>query len=288
VASIWNHLQGVEFKQTFYDAGAIRTRVIEAGHGPPLIFLHGTGGHAEAYLKNVEAHARHFRTYAIDMIGHGYSSAPDIGYGMQCYVDFMAAFLDAIGASRALISGESLGASVASWFAIAHPERVMKIVLNTGILLPPSEQGAVELRDLLRRSREAAAVPDREKIRQRLSWLVHDETAITDELVETRFRIYSQPGRAEIIGRIAEQSLNALLEPEPENTWYRRELLRRIACPTLVLWTRFNPGQTAEEAAEGARLISDCQMVVLENSAHWPQWEEPDEFNRVHIDFLTS
>jgi 2-hydroxy-6-oxonona-2,4-dienedioate hydrolase len=288
VSSIWNHLQGVEFKQTFYDAGGIRTRVIEAGHGPPLIFLHGTGGHAEAYLKNVAAHARHFRTYVIDMIGHGYTSAPDIGYEMQCYVDFIVAFLDAIGARRAFISGESLGASVASWFAIAHPERVTKIVLNTGILLPPSEQGASELRDLLRRSREAAAVPTREKIRQRLRWLVHSEEAITDELVETRFRIYSQPGRAAIIGRIAEQSLGALLEPEPENRWYRRELLRRISCPTLVLWTRFNPGQSAEEAAEGAKLIPDCQIVVLENSAHWPQWEEPDEFNRVHIDFLTS
>ena len=44
----------------------------------------------------------------------------------------------------------------------------------------------------------------------------------------------------------------------------------------------------ADEAAEGAKLIPDCRMVVLEQSAHWPQWEEPDEFNRVHLDFLTS
>ena len=85
--SIWNYLQGVEFKQTYYNTNGVSTRAIEAGQGPVLILLHGTGGHAEAYLKNIAAHARHFHIYAIDMIGHGYSDAPDISYDMQCYVD---------------------------------------------------------------------------------------------------------------------------------------------------------------------------------------------------------
>ena len=110
--SIWNYLQGVEFKQSYYDVNGVSIRAIEAGQGPVLILLHGTGGHAEAYLKNIEAHARHFHVYAIDMVGHGYSDAPDISYDMQCYVDFMRDFLDAIGADKASISGESLGATV--------------------------------------------------------------------------------------------------------------------------------------------------------------------------------
>jgi 2-hydroxy-6-oxonona-2,4-dienedioate hydrolase len=287
MATIWNHLQGIEFTQTFYDANGIRTRVIEAGTGTPLIFLHGTGGHAEAYLKNIEMHARNFHVYAIDMIGHGYTSAPEISYDMPCYVDFLRDFMNSVAAEKAHISGESLGASVASWFAISYPERVLKIVLNTGILLPPSEEGAVELRELLRRSREAAGIPSRETIRKRMRWLVHREDAITDEIVETRFKIYSQPGRAAILGRIAEKSIGALLEPEDRNKWYRRELLGQISCPTLVLWTRFNPGQSVQVAQDGAKLIPDCQLVVMENSAHWPQWEEPDEFNRIHIGFLT-
>ena len=114
MTSIWNYLQGVDFKQTFYNAGGVNTRAIEAGDGPPLILLHGTGGHAEAYLKNIEAHAKYFHVYAIDMVGHGYTDAPDISYDMQCYVDFMKDFLDVIGADKAHISGESLGATVAS------------------------------------------------------------------------------------------------------------------------------------------------------------------------------
>lgn len=288
MATIWNELQGVEFRQTYYDAGGVRTRVIEAGRGTPLIFLHGTGGHAEAYLRNIEAHAAHFHVYAIDMIGHGYSSAPDIDYEMQCYVEFLRNFVDAIGADQVMISGESLGASVASWFAIAEPTRVLKIVLNTGILLTPSEQGATELRDLLSRSRAAAGTPTRDAIRKRMRWLVRNEDSLTDELIDARLRIYSQPGRAAIIGRIAEKSIGALLEPESSNRWYGRHLLQQIQCPTLVLWTRFNPGQSAEEAAEGARWIPNCSLVVLENSAHWPQWEEPEAFNRAHLEFLLT
>jgi len=34
------------------------------------------------------------------------------------------------------------------------------------------------------------------------------------------------------------------------------------------------------------KMIPDARMVVLENSAHWPQWEEPEPFNKAHLEFL--
>ena len=139
MTSIWNTLQGVPFRQRFVDAGGVNTRVIEAGAGPALILLHGTGGHAEAYTRNLAAHAEHFHVYAIDMVGHGYSDMPDIAYGPQDYVDFLRDFADAIGEERVFVSGESLGAQVAAWFAIQHPSRAHKIVMNTGMLLPPDD-----------------------------------------------------------------------------------------------------------------------------------------------------
>ena len=286
MSTIWNHLQGVEFKQSYYNAGGVMTRAIEAGDGPPLIFLHGTGGHAEAYLKNIEAHAKHFHVYAIDMVGHGYTDAPDISYEMQCYVDFMGDFLDAIGAEKASISGESLGATVASWYALAHPERINKIVMNTGTMLPPDAEGAKELQDLLERSRKASGSPDREMIRQRIRWLMHRDEDVTDEIVEVRYQIYQQPGRAAVIRKIAEESIGALLDPVQQEKWYKPELLQQLSVPTLVLWTRYNPGQLVHLAEESASLIPNSELIVLENSAHWPQWEEAEEFNRVHIEYL--
>ena len=57
--SIWSDLQGVPFSQGYLDAGGVRTRYLHTGDPgkPALVFLHGSGGHAEAYVRNLEAHA---------------------------------------------------------------------------------------------------------------------------------------------------------------------------------------------------------------------------------------
>ncbi len=115
--SIWVALMGSAVKQTFYRAGAVRTRALEAGSGIPLILLHGAGGHAEAYSRNLAAHAKHFHVYAIDMIGHGFTDRPDVPYQPDDFANHLRDFLDAIGAPSAILSGESLGAMVSIRFA---------------------------------------------------------------------------------------------------------------------------------------------------------------------------
>ena len=167
-----------------------------------------------------------------------------------------------------------------------HPDRVEKIVLNTGILLPPDPEGKKDLEELLERSRKATGNPDRDAIHARLRWLVHEDHSVTEELVTARKQIYDQPGRAAVIRQIAEQSISALLDPEIAERWNNPTLLTKLLCPTLVLWTRYNPGQLVPLAEQGAALIPNSELIVLENSAHWPQWEEPEEFNRAHIEFL--
>ncbi|HCZ47742.1 MAG TPA: alpha/beta hydrolase, partial [Gammaproteobacteria bacterium] len=72
----------------------------------------GTGGHAEAYMRNIAAHAEHFHVYAIDMLGHGYTDHYDGDYTMEVWSDHLLAFMDTIGADSACLSGESLGAMV--------------------------------------------------------------------------------------------------------------------------------------------------------------------------------
>jgi len=285
--TIWAGLLGQELKQTYYNAGGVRTRVLEAGSGPPLVFLHGTGGHAECYARNIAAHARDFHVYAIDFVGHGYSDAPDLPYGVQDFVNHIGSFLDAIGAKRASISGESLGGMAAAWFAANHPERVERLVLNTGILMPLEEAGRRDVADVLERSRAASGQQlTREGVRKRLEWLMADPQSVTGELVEIRFRIYSQPGRAAVMRKVAETLFGISIDREREKELFDSDQLKKIQCATLVLWTRHNPGQSVELAARGTKLIPNGRMIVFENSAHWPQWEEPERFNREHLEFL--
>src|ERR1700761_3503134 len=114
-------------------AGGVRTRYLRAGDPgkPVLVLLHGSAGHAEAYVRNLGAHGEYFSTWAIDMLGHGFTDRPGHPLEVEHYVEHLLAFLDAIDVERTNLSGESLGGWVASRLAIDHAGRVDRLVLNT-------------------------------------------------------------------------------------------------------------------------------------------------------------
>src|SRR3954463_14082711 len=96
--SVWSDLTQVEFSQGFLQAGPYRTRYLHAGDDskPALLMLHGITGHAEAYVRNLRSHGEHFSCWAIDFIGHGYSSKPEPQLEVKHYVDHLLEFMAAI------------------------------------------------------------------------------------------------------------------------------------------------------------------------------------------------
>ena len=111
--SIWTDLADIAFKNYYVDANGIKTRVLEAGTGEPLILLHGTGGHIEAYARNIRGLSEHFRVICIDMVGHGYTDKPDRPYGIDFYSDHLLWVIQALNLKEVYLSGESLGGWVA-------------------------------------------------------------------------------------------------------------------------------------------------------------------------------
>jgi 2-hydroxy-6-oxonona-2,4-dienedioate hydrolase len=279
--AIWPQLMDVGFAQRFVRAAGVRTRIVEAGDGPPLILLHGTGGHAEAYLRNIGALARDFRVIAYDMVGHGFSDKPDRPYTLDVYVEHLAALLDVLGIDRADLSGESLGGWVAAWFAQAHPERVRRLVLTT----PGNVTSKLDTMKVIRDSTmRAVAEASPETVRARLEWLFAPATRhlVSDELVAVRLAIYTQPG--------AEQAMrNVLVLQEPETraryAW-DAEWTGRIAAPTLIIWTSDDPTGDYAEGELLASWIPGAQLVNIDDAGHWPQWERPGEFDALHRSFL--
>jgi len=282
-SSIWSDLRGVSFEQGWIDVDGTSTRYLASGDPdlPPLVLLHGTGGHAEAYVRNLAAHGRHFRTYAIDMIGHGWTAKPDRSMEIPTYVEHLRAFLDAIGADRAHISGESLGGWVAGRFAITHPDRLEKLVLNTTGGSTARPEVMAKIRDL---STRAVQNPSWDTIRARLEWLMADPAVVTPDLIATRQAIYSAPGYAETMERI-------LILQEMEGR--QRNLLldadwAAIAAETLVLWTTHDPTNPPEEGKRIADLIPNARFKMMTDCGHWPQFENAPEFDRIHLGFLTG
>jgi 2-hydroxy-6-oxonona-2,4-dienedioate hydrolase len=277
--SIWGELVGVDLRQHHVEANGIRTRVLEAGSGPALVMIHGTGGHLEAYARNVRALADHFHVVLYDMVGHGYSDKPDVPYTIDVLSDHLLGVMDALGIERAHLSGESLGGWVAAWTAAHHPERIDRIVLNTPGNITNKPQVMATVRDSsLKAVREAST----ESVRARVAWLFHDTSQVTDELVALRLAIYSQPGFEQAMRNIV-----AVQDWEYRAPFaWSPEWCGRIEAPTLLLWTDHDPTGTVEEAELLREWIPGARIELIEGAGHWPQWEKPDEFHRAHLRFL--
>ena len=187
--------------------------------------------------------------------------------------------MDALGRHSAHVSGESLGGWVATHLAIHHPDRVGRVVLNTAGGWTAHPEVMARIKTL---SNAAAVDPSWDHIRSRLEFLMHDKSKVSDDLIETRRAIYAQPGFAVSMDRIM-----CLQEMDVR----RRNMItedgyRSIRAPTLVVWTSHDPTATPEEGRQIADMIPGARYVVMNNCGHWPQFEEAEQFNRLHLAFL--
>lgn len=280
--STWMDLVETTFSQGFLDAGGHRTRYLRAGdpdNPRKLLLLHGITGHAEAYTRNLKAHGEHFDVIAFDFIGHGYSAKPEHPLEIPHYMQHVLGVMDALGAEKYYMSGESLGGWTTAKFAQTHPERVERIVLNTmgGTMANPAV-----MERLYTLSMEAAKDPSWERVKARLEWLMADPIMVTPDLIRVRQRIFEQDD-----WEMACRMNMALQDLETrKRNMLSDDDLRAIEVPALVLWTTKDPSGPVDEARRIASLIPHAELAVIDEAGHWPQYEKTEEFNRIHLEFL--
>lgn len=279
--SIWTELIGTPFKQAWVNAGGLKTRYVQAGDEskPPVVLLHGTAGSLENFGANIAAYAEHFNCIAFDMIGSGMTDKPDYDYETEHYTKHCKDFLDAMGIAKASLVGLSLGARVASRFAIDHPEMVDKLVLlsATAYFAARPIQG-----DIKASRTSAAANPTWESVKDIFKGLFHDPEKVWDDLIAARLAIYSRPDMKKAMSHIL-----ALLDPEiydrnriPDADW------KRLKAPALIIAAVDHKDVFLETARTIERLIPDARVFEMKRCSHWPQMEDPDIFNKRSLDFL--
>lgn len=287
MSTIHNDLLGTETR--FIDTGKYRTRSISAsGNGEHLFLLHGGGGHAETYSRNLISLAKSSQPHAIDFIWHGMSSCPpysDTGpksknHWLSQFTDQLLDLMDHLEIEKAAIEGESLGGWVAYDMAINHPERTSKIILNTtwGMHLDPSKvlEGESDLSALRDTSMTALLNPTRDLLRKRLEWLM-PLGGVTEELVDLRMSLWSIPATREALVEYYDR----LFAKDIADYYFTEDDIVKIICPTLVLWTDQNPIHGTDAADRLAEIIPGAQKHIMKGCAHWPQWERPEEHDEI-------
>jgi 2-hydroxy-6-oxonona-2,4-dienedioate hydrolase len=279
-SSVWTSLSQSSFRLRFAEVDGWRTRILEAGAGDTVVLMHGTGGHLEAYSRNIAALSQRFHVVAYDYPGHGYSQLTDRDLELPDYVSHLVALLDHLGVERAHLNGESLGGWIAIKAAAQHPARVGSIVLNT----PGGTMATAEVMERIRSLSQAAADdPTESLVRARLEWLMADPASVTPELIAVRQAIYSQPGfAASMRGILCLQDL----ETRRRNMVTDDEL-GSISTPALVVWTSDDPSGPAATGLHMARTIPGGRFELIEGAGHWPQWEQAGRFNELVLGFLS-
>jgi pimeloyl-ACP methyl ester carboxylesterase len=251
--------------------------VEEAGSGAPLVLLHGLGGDATFWMRELDALAGRFRVIALDLRGSGRTATASTEHEVEDLADDVAAVLDALGIERAHVVGFSMGGYVAQAFAVRHPERLARLVLAaTSTTLNPQLRAFV---DGVLAAYEAGIGPAR----------MYD--LVWPWLFSPAF--IGDPAHADWFAYPEDDPLEQSLEAWRGQYLAQRRFdgsadLARIAAPTLVLLGEQDRLVAVEEAAAIAARMPDARLVVVPGAGHLVNVEEPARFDAEIVAFLTA
>lgn len=260
--------------------GKFDTNVHDRGTGAPVVMIHGSGPGVSAWANwrgVLPPLAERFRVIAPDMVGFGFSDRPaGFVYDRAAWVDQMVALLDGLGLDRVDLVGNSFGGAIAIALAIAHPERVRRLVLmgSVGVSFP--------ITDGL--DRVWGYEPSLEAMRGLLDIFAWDRGLVTDELAELRWRASIRPG--------FQESFSAMF-PAPRQRWVDalasdEAAIRALPHEALVIHGRDDRVIPLEASLRLANLIDRSQLHVFGRCGHWTQIEHATRFVRLVGDFFAE
>jgi len=271
----------------FINVGNINVRYWTLGDkGSPIILIHGLGASAEIWMHNVEALSKHHRVYVPDLVGFGRTDKPDTEYTSALFVTFLNDFIGALNIKNPTLIGNSLGGGIAIQYVLLYPDNVDRLVLvdsaGLGIDAP------LPLRILsLPLVGELLTRPSRFEAYLYFRDAVYDPSVLTKEFVDIYHEIHSLPGNQKSLLKVIRSIVSfrgghkEMLEPIINN-------LHRIEQQTLILWGRYDKVLPLKHSYVAKEKIPNSVIHVFDECGHMPQYEKPDEFNRVVQHFLSQ
>ena len=245
---------GTGFKEGNVEADGFRIRYMEAGHGPPLVHLHGAGG-----LRLSPGHdllSRQFRVIAFEMPGFGQSSENTRTRTMAELAATMAKAVGNLGIDTFNLMGTSFGGKAALWLALEQRERVPALVLEAPAAIrptgtePPAGSPEEMARRLYAHPERLPAIPP------------------PDPTVQAKTR--------QLVGRLRGPDRDTDLERQ----------LADLATPTLVLFGTVDRVIPPEMGHLYKELMPNCHLVFVYDAGHAISTDRPEAFTEVVTDFL--
>lgn len=268
------------------------------GTGSPVLLVHGLGSSAGVeFFYNLEALAARHQVIAVDLPGFGQSDKPALAYTIDLFVRVLRDFMASIGLSRATVIGVSMGGRVALGLALDAPDCVDRLILvdalGVGQPRPVLAYRLLLTRGLgeltLSGTARALRGMNPKTIRRLWGWYLRRPgsvaTILSDDRISNHSRLLSTPAyRAAYLSALRSIAGTRRLR----DGVVVEARLSDLRMPTLLVWGRHDHLFPAAHAEAAGKKIRGSRTEIFEKSGHTPQMEEPERFNRLVLDFLTT
>jgi pimeloyl-ACP methyl ester carboxylesterase len=239
-----------------------------AGHGEPLVVIHGGGGDARTWQKNIVELAEKYTVYAPDLPGYGGSQPLDGNYYIPELSQFLGSFASNLGLEKFYLVGHSLGGGVALDYALKSPQKIKKLVLVSSLCLGREIAFWVRLFSIPAFLRSLGVLTI--SVLKGIKWMA-------ERLNPAEFIMPLSPASMTIGGNITTFRQQAVV---------LEGRLAEVAVPTLLVWGAKDPIVPVRHAYRAAKVIPDCRVKVFENRGHNVHRDELVEFNSTLTGFL--
>ncbi len=261
---------------------------VQRGTGPVLLLIHGMAGSLETWRSVVGPLARNATVVAVDLPGHGASSATGGDYSLGSLAAGLRDLLTALGHDQATLVGHSLGGGIAMQFSYQFPEMTERLVLvssgglglevnralraaslpGAGLFLSVTAEATRRAWGAAGRVLGAANVPANPGL---------------DELVRSYASLADADRRSAFLATVRSVvGLNGQTIAAGNSFYLAQDL------PVLLVWGSEDPIIPVEHARAAHELLPHSTLAVFDDVGHFPHVEAPRRFVTTLEDFLAA
>lgn len=235
------------------------------GHGPPLVLVHGAAEDGRIWRPQLDALADELTVVAWDEPGAGRSADAPEGFGLPDYADCLGALIEELALGPAHVAGVSWGGTVVLELYRRQPHLVAGLILVDTYAGWKGSLPAEEVRARVAGARRMLAAPPGE----------FDPTfpGLFAGAPPVAFVPLLEQIAADVRPATLRQQLSVMARAD------QRDLLPRIAVPTLLVWGERDARSPLRVAHQFERAVPDAELVVIPGAGHLSHLERPAVFN---------
>ena len=263
-------------KSKFLTVSNLRLHYLDWGNAaaPPVVCVHGYTSSAQGFNVAARHFQDRFHIIAPDVRGHGESAwSPAGAYQYADLVSDLTELVDQLELARFTLIGTSMGGIIAMAYAGAHPERLLRLVIND---IGPDEEVGIQriTQTVSSRPEEFATLEDAMAYRRQV-WPVMARRSLEDQRELALGMLREQPeGRWvwKMDPAYIQQRVQHGAPPRPPALW---PVLQRLPCPTLVVWGTESDVLSETQARHMMEILPRGELVAVPGVGHAPTLVEP-------------